>query len=313
MPPCEMPRRLLPSSSFRWTNCPAKRGKPWKAQGGSGEQATASGTGDFLHESGFLGPIDLLSQDEVAEVRRHVEEIEAKLGAKMMSRFRIKAHLPFPSLCDLVSHRKAYRCGRRPNRSQCAVLGIQLFPEGAGGQDIRLVASGLTYYGLKPPNTLTAWIAISEASIAAGCMRFLPGSHNKGIHSHDELKAKDNLLSRGQTVKGIDESKAVHVPLRAGQFSFHKEDTLHASHPNSTNDRRIGLSIHYVSPDVRETNFPGASAICARQGHARLLEARDEAPGRFGSRLPCRTGSRVRAVQYCAGAPQVGRLAGSRR
>ena len=95
-------------------------------------------------------------------------------------------------------------------------------------------------------------------------MRFLPGSHNKGIYSHDELKAKDNLLSRGQTVKGVDESKAVHVPLRAGQFSFHKEDTLHASHSNSTNDRRIGLSIHYVSPDVMETNFPGASAMLMR-------------------------------------------------
>ena len=60
----------------------------------------------FYHENGFLGPIDLLSQDEVAEVRRHVEEVEAKLGAKMMSRFRIKAHLPFPFLCDLVSHPK---------------------------------------------------------------------------------------------------------------------------------------------------------------------------------------------------------------
>ena len=60
----------------------------------------------FYRENGFLGPIDLLSQDEVAEVRRHVEEVEAKLGAKMMSRFRIKAHLPFPFLCDLVSHPK---------------------------------------------------------------------------------------------------------------------------------------------------------------------------------------------------------------
>jgi len=41
-------------------------------------------------------------------------------------------------------------------------------------------------------------------------------------------------------------------------------DTLHASHPNSTNDRRIGLSIHFVAPDVRETNFPGASAMLLR-------------------------------------------------
>jgi hypothetical protein len=30
------------------------------------------------------------------------------------------------------------------------------------------------------------------------------------------------------------------------------------------NHRRIGLSIHYVAPDVRETNFPGASAMLLR-------------------------------------------------
>ena len=61
---------------------------------------------EFYNASGFLGPIDLLAADEVVELRRHIEEIEASLGAKMMSRFRIKAHLPFPFLCDLVSHPK---------------------------------------------------------------------------------------------------------------------------------------------------------------------------------------------------------------
>ena len=61
---------------------------------------------EFYHANGFLGPINLLATEEAAEVRRHIEEIEAKLGIKMMSRFRIKAHLPFPFLCDLVSHPK---------------------------------------------------------------------------------------------------------------------------------------------------------------------------------------------------------------
>ena len=61
---------------------------------------------EFYHTNGFLGPVDLLTTDEAAEVRRHIEEVEAGLGIKMMSRFRIKAHLPFPFLCDLVSIRK---------------------------------------------------------------------------------------------------------------------------------------------------------------------------------------------------------------
>ena len=59
--------------------------------------------------------------------------------------------------------------------------------------------------------------------------------------------------------------------LKAGQFSFHKEDCVHGSAPNMSNDRRIGLSIHYVSPSVRETGFPGASAMLLRgedtEGH----------------------------------------------
>jgi non-haem Fe2+, alpha-ketoglutarate-dependent halogenase len=214
--------------------------------------------------NGFLGPIDLLTADEAAEVRRHIEAIEAKLGIKMMSRFRIKAHLPFPFLCDLVSHPRLLDAVEDLIGPNILCWGSSFFQKEPGDKSFVSWHQDSTYYGLEPPNTLTAWIAITEASIASGCMRFLPRSQGKGVYSHDELAEKDNLLSRGQTVKGVDESHAVHVPLKAGQFSFHKEDTLHASHPNSADDRRIGLSIHYVAPDVRETNFPGASAMLLR-------------------------------------------------
>jgi chlorinating enzyme len=219
---------------------------------------------EFYHANGFLGPVDLLTTEEAAEVRRHIEEIEAGLGIKMMSRFRIKAHLPFPFLCDLVSHPKLLDAVEDLIGPNILCWGSSFFQKEPGDKTFVSWHQDSTYYGLEPPNTLTAWIAITEASIASGCMRFLPGSQAKGVYSHDELIEKNNLLSRGQTVKGVDESRAVHVPLKASQFSFHKEDTLHASHANSTNDRRIGLSIHYVASDVRETNFPGASAMLLR-------------------------------------------------
>jgi len=214
--------------------------------------------------NGFLGPLDLLTAEEAAEIRRHIEEIEARLGIKMMSRFRIKAHLPFPFLCDLVSHPKLLDAVEDLIGPNILYWGSSFFQKEPGDKTFVSWHQDSTYYGLEPANTLTAWIAITEASTASGCMRFLPASQGKGVYSHDELIENDNLLSRGQTVKGVDESRAVHVPLKAGQFSFHKEDTLHASHPNSTNDRRVGLSIHYVAPDVRETNFPGASAMQLR-------------------------------------------------
>ena len=219
---------------------------------------------ELYKANGFLGPVDLLSAEECLEVRRHVEEVEARLGGQIQKRCQIKAHLPFPFLCDLVSHPRLLDAVEDLIGPDILCWGSSFFQKEASDKTFVSWHQDSTYYGLEPPDTLTAWVAISEASMAAGCMRFIPGSQNKGIYSHEELKTQDNLLSRGQTVKGIDEAKAVHVPLKAGQFSFHKEDCLHASHPNTTDDRRIGLSIHFVAPTVKETNFPGASAMLLR-------------------------------------------------
>ncbi|MGE0628407.1 MAG: phytanoyl-CoA dioxygenase family protein [Hyphomicrobiaceae bacterium] len=227
------------------------------------KRLSANQVEDFKN-NGFLGPVDLLSADEVAEIRRHVEEVEGKLGTQIQKRCQIKAHLPFPFLVDIVSHPRLLDAVEDVIGPDILCWGASFFQKEPEDKTFVSWHQDSTYYGIDPPDTLTAWLAISEASIAAGCMRFIPGSHNKGIYSHAELKTDQNLLSRGQTVAGIDEGKAVHVPLKAGQFSFHKEDTLHASHPNTTGDRRIGLSIHYVAPYVRETNFPGASAMLLR-------------------------------------------------
>ena len=210
-------------------------------------------------------------------MRRHIEEIEAKLSLKMMSRFRIKAHLPFPFLCDLVSHPKLLDAVEDLIGPNILCWGSSFFrrsretSHSSPGTRIRRI-TGLNRRTRSPRGS--PYRSLSGIRLHA-LSSWISG---QGVYSHDELVQKDNLLSRGQTVKGVDESRAVHVPLKAGQFSFHREDTLHASHPNSTNDRRIGLSIHYVAPDVRETNFPGASCDAAAwKGHARLLVAREAA------------------------------------
>ena len=58
-----------------------------------------------------------------------------------------------------------------------------------------------TYFGLEPALQVTAWVALTDASIAAGCMEVIPGSHKLGQLNHAERdNAKYNLLSRGQTI-----------------------------------------------------------------------------------------------------------------
>jgi Phytanoyl-CoA dioxygenase (PhyH) len=66
-----------------------------------------------------------------------------------------------------------------------------------------------------------------------------------------ETFAKDNMLAKGQTLTDIDEAAAVSMPLSAGEFSLHHEQTAHSSLPNRADDRRIGFAFFYIPADVR--------------------------------------------------------------
>lgn len=233
---------------------------------------------EIYRRDGVVGPVDLFSAGQALDLRRRIEVIEAEMGGQIQKRCKIKAHLPFPFLCDVISHPRLLDAVEDIIGPDILCWGSSFFQKEAHDPGFVSWHQDSAYYGLEPPDTLTAWIAISESSLEAGCMRFIPGSHNQGIYHHEEQRADNNLLSRGQTIRDIDETKAVALPLKAGQCSFHKEDTVHSSEPNRSNDRRIGLSIHFIPPSIRETRFPGASAMLLRGENTEGNWARDPWP-----------------------------------
>ena len=124
-----------------------------------------------------------------------------------------------------------------------------------------------TYWGLEPHHVATAWIALSDASIETGPMRFLPGSHLGPVYEQDDTYAANNILSRGQVVRcEVDEAKTRLAPLAAGEMSIHHVRVIHGSAPNRTQDRRIGMVLRYCATDVRQTKVDGDRAILVR-GH----------------------------------------------
>ena len=76
--------------------------------------------------------------------------------------------------------------------------------------------------------------------------------HNK---SHLLFKWVDDL---------VDESKTAPIALAAGQASLHNVGLAHASGPNRTGDRRIGLSMHCISTRTRQTAGEWDSAALVR-------------------------------------------------
>ena len=66
----------------------------------------------------------------------------------------------------------------------------------------------------------------------------------------------------------VDESRAVDMPLKPGQASFHHTYLIHGSNPNRTGERRIGFSVSYIPTRVRQTG--------AKRSMAHLVRGVDE-------------------------------------
>lgn len=219
----------------------------------------------LYEEQGVVAPVSILSPDEVADCRRRFEALEEEIGAEAQSRYRIKAHVAFPWLTELIHHPRLLDAMEDILGPNMFVWGTSFFTKKA--HDPRFVSwhQDSTYYGLEPPESVTAWIAFSRADITAGCMRFIPGSHRgPAILPHTDTYDENNILSRGQTIEDIDESTALYMPLEPGECSIHHNKAIHSSEPNNSDDARIGFTIHFATPDVRQAQYDGATATLVR-------------------------------------------------
>jgi len=210
---------------------------------------------------GYIAGLSAFSPDEVTALRGEIETLEARHangagGQDLTQFFRVNGQLVIPVLAQIA---------RAPSilDQVAAVLGpnllvwsVELFIKEPGTESVVSWHQDLTYWGMgETDEELTAWVALSDVSIEAGCMRFIPGSHKGRIVDHKDTFSDDNLLSRGQEIEGIDEAEAKHGPLAPGQMSFHHGRCFHASGPNRSADRRIGCAIRYVTPDVRQSGL----------------------------------------------------------
>ena len=104
-----------------------------------------------------------------------------------------------------------------------------------------------TYFGLRPYEHVSAWIALSPASPESGCMQFLPGSQTLGQLDHRAHVDSTILNGASQKLTGAyDKEIAVSAPLAPGEFSLHHTLTIHHSPFNNSNDRRIGFAVSYI-------------------------------------------------------------------
>src|SRR5438132_4663809 len=207
--------------------------------------------------AGFLSPNVALPSRKVAGFGRRRPALGETVGGPLTSegtdaRYRSRTHVLLPWVHSLVRHPAILDAVEDLIGPDILVYTSTWFIKEPETAAIAAWHQDATYFGLRPYVHVTAWLALTDATAENGCMEFLPGSHHGGQRPHRAGVVAGSVNRAGQAIVGeVDDTPAVHAPLRAGEFSLHHTLCLHRSPPNRSSGRRVGLAISYVPTHVQ--------------------------------------------------------------
>jgi len=218
----------------------------------------------------FLSPVDALTSDEVQFYRQSFATYEREAGGAPLKPWQLrKLHVREAWAAELVRHPHVLDAVQDIIGPDILVFNATFFIKDAGSAQLTAWHQDATYFGLSPHLHVSAWIALSDASEAAGCMRFIPGSAEQGQLYHATQNLTESV-NHGQHYipQVLDDGASRCAPLQVGQFSLHHTLIVHSSAPNATGERRIGFGVSYIPAEVRHRGSQPIGATLVRGGAA---------------------------------------------
>ena len=149
-----------------------------------------------------------------------------------------------------------------------------------GGDGRRVPWHEDSYYWrgmLEPMQVCTVWLAIDPSVKRNGCMFVIPGSHDKGFSEYEDVDRSRNVFDQEARRHQFDESRKVAIELRANHCSLHDGRLMHGSEANTSDMRRCGYTMRYMSTRIRFNHERFGDAH-----HVYLARGRDHAGNVYG-------------------------------
>ena len=186
-------------------------------------------------KNGFYSPISVLDQSLAHEYRTILERVETKFE---LLNYRYKIHTALDFAYQIATNEKLLDVVETLIGPNILLYNTSFVIKEPHSKTHISWHQDLTYWGFNDDKQVAAWVALSDATEESGCMHMIPGSHKNGRVNHKTTKDQNNLLHHGWT--------------------------MHTSYPNLSNDRRIGLTINYISTDMYQTQTDNDSAMLVR-------------------------------------------------
>jgi phytanoyl-CoA hydroxylase len=131
------------------------------------------------------------------------------------------------------------------------------------------------YFMLNPCEAVTMWFALEDVDNENGCVRYVPGSHKRGLREH----ARTQTLGFSQGIVDYptdeDRESEVALPAKPGDLLVHDAMTIHRAGRNQSSTRtRKALGFIYYSERAREDTE-------AHAAYQRKLAAEMKATGKL--------------------------------
>lgn len=225
-----------------------------------------SGQARDYFESGYLVVPNLLTKDEIAELKReatqifrgrrgHVEGLIAVEGLDDAEVLKKYLAIHFPHKMSPLIERYLAHSGITGILTQLIGPNVKsmqsmLFVKGPGkaGQSWH---QDEYYIPTRDRSLTAAWIALDDATVQSGCLWIIPGSHRAGTIMK-RVPGKNAEFAELDTVdvSAFGSDRIVPVEVPAGAVVFFNGYTLHSSRRNKTDDRfRMALVNHYMSAE----------------------------------------------------------------
>ena len=243
-----------------------------------GQRLTGEQVAQYRYD-GYLYPFPALSAAELAACNQGFARYEAWLGTPVNQadrRWRSAGYVMLPWLDDLVRNPRILDVVEDLIGPDILVYTATFFIKEAMSPTFAAWHQDATYFGLDPHDHVTAWVALSDASAAAGCMEVVSSRGEPRQLHHAALGLEHSINGGGQAiVEQFFEGGGQMMTLDAGQFSLHHTLCRHRSAPNRAGHRRVGIGISYIPAHCRLTGTVRMGALLVRGrdtgGHFELI------------------------------------------
>jgi non-heme Fe2+,alpha-ketoglutarate-dependent halogenase len=220
---------------------------------------------ESYNRDGFVRPVEIYSSDEITDIRQYFDRLLEKTISAGGNSYSIStAHMKYGRVYDILTNPRILDHVSDLLGDDVIAWGSHFFCKMPG--DGRAVAwhQDASYWPLTPSHAVTVWLAIDDADLENGCMKFIAGSHHSGHLTYRKSSPEEhNVLD--QTVENAESFGTIVLDdLKAGQASIHNDLLLHGSDANMSTRRRCGLTLRYAAAHVRAGSQWNEKGIVAR-------------------------------------------------